>query len=78
MTSAVAAEDPGCFPVFADLRETGLAEKIARALSDPCALGVIERNVELKIVAPLLELLGWDSVLEVLWGFQIPIRLQIE
>lgn len=59
--------------MFSDKREEALTAKIASALTEYCALGTVERNVEIKVVAPLLELLGWDPALEVNWGFRIPI-----
>jgi hypothetical protein len=58
-----------------DSRAATLTGNIEACLADWRALGAIERNVEIKIVAPLLELLGWDPVLEVNWGFQIPIAV---
>ena len=58
-----------------DSRAATLAGNIEACLADWRTLGAIERNVEIKIVAPLLELLGWDPVLEVNWGFQIPIAV---
>ena len=45
---------------------------IRQTLSDPGRLlGVVERNVEAKLIGPLLELLGWDPAGQVLWGPQV-------
>jgi predicted type IV restriction endonuclease len=60
-------------PSRPDSHTATLVRNIVACLADWQALGTIERNVEIKIVAPLLELLGWDPTLEVNWGFQIPI-----
>lgn len=46
-------------------------ELLDRVLASPELLGGIERNVEFKVIAPVLELLGWDPVTETHWGFQI-------
>ena len=34
-------------------------------------LGVVERNVEAKLISPVLEFLGWDPARQVLWGPQV-------
>jgi hypothetical protein len=48
------------------------AEVILSTLADPGRLlGVVERNVEAKLIAPVLELLGWDPARQVLWGPQV-------
>lgn len=52
--------------------ESNTYRRLERALTDPRAVGNIERNVEIKVVAPVLELLGYDPVTEVNWGYQIP------
>src|SRR3954470_16448867 len=42
---------------------------IEAVLVDPGKyLGNVERNVETKLIGPVLELLGWDLVTDVLWG----------
>lgn len=54
------------------------AEVIANTLGDPGRLlGVVERNVEAKLVAPVLELLGWDPARQVLWGPQVQRRTEL-
>lgn len=48
------------------------AAVIRFALDDPGRLlGVVERNVEAKLISPVLELLGWDPARQVLWGPQV-------
>jgi hypothetical protein len=74
MTDAPPAQETHFLPL-SDAREAVLAGGITSVLAQQCALGVVERNVEIKVVAPLLELLGWDPVLEIHWGFRIPVVL---
>jgi hypothetical protein len=51
---------------------------IRRTLEDPARLlGMVERNVEAKLISPVLELLGWDPARHVLWGPQV-LRLTAE
>jgi len=48
------------------------AAAIRTALADPGRfLGLVERNVEVKLIGPVLELLGWDPVRQILWGPQV-------
>jgi len=45
---------------------------IREALTDPTRLlGLVERNVEAKLISPALELLGWHPARQVLWGPQV-------
>jgi hypothetical protein len=52
--------------------ESDTYKRLERALTEPRALGNIERNVEVKVVALVLELLGYDPVTEVQWAYQLP------
>lgn len=63
--ASMAVQEMSAYP-FSDRREEALTAKIA---------SVLERNVEIKVVVPLLELLGWDLALEANWGFRISIVL---
>lgn len=47
------------------------AEDLSRAIGNREFLGRIERNVEFKIIAPVLAMLGWDPLEQTHWGFQI-------
>jgi hypothetical protein len=54
------------------------AAVIRHALGDPGRLlGVVERNVEAKLISPVLELLGWDPARQVLWGPQVQRRTDL-
>jgi hypothetical protein len=54
------------------------AEIIVDTLREPGRLlGVVERNVEAKLIAPVLELLGWDPARQVLWGPQVQRRTDL-
>jgi sulfite reductase alpha subunit-like flavoprotein len=51
------------------------AEIVVNTLREPGRLlGVVERNVDAKLIAPVLELLGWDPARQVLWGPQVQRR----
>lgn len=54
------------------------AAVIRYTLDDPARLlGVVERNVEAKLIGPVLELLGWDPARQVLWGPQVQRRTEL-
>jgi hypothetical protein len=45
--------------------------QIASVLSDPGLIGGIERNLEQKLLRPVLEGIGWDPLVQLHWGVQI-------
>jgi predicted type IV restriction endonuclease len=48
------------------------AALVQKVLSKPeLFLGAAERNVEAKLIAPVLEMLGWDPVVDVMWGHSV-------